>query len=85
MMWFTQGLVLWLALAAVFTLGGLVASLAIGHQRIAPTATSVPLDEQDYTVLLSLCEEAMLDEPYTNRAVYLARLIDILEERLLQL
>jgi len=50
-----------------------------------PTATRDALDEQDYTVLLSLCEEAMLDEPYTNRAIFLARLIDRLEERLLAL
>jgi len=50
-----------------------------------PTATRDALDEQDYNVLLSLCEEAMLDEPYTNRAIFLARLIDRLEERLLAL
>jgi len=48
------------------------------HNYLVP-ATRDGLDEQDYTVLLSLCEEAMLDEPYTNRAVYLCRLIDKLE------
>jgi len=48
-----------------------------------PTATRDALDEQDYTVLLSLCEDAMLDEPYTNRAVYLCRLIDKLEAEML--
>ncbi len=54
-------------------------------RRIHPTALQPVLDEQDYTVLLSLCEEAMLDEPYTNRAVYLCRLIDKLEVEMLAL
>lgn len=49
------------------------------------TASWDALDEQDITVLLSICESEMLDDPYTNRAVYLAALIDKLEERLLEL
>ena len=54
-------------------------------ERIDPRATEPALDVQDYTVLLSLCESAMLDEPYTNRAVFLAALIDRLETQLLAL
>lgn len=49
------------------------------------TASEPSLNEQDYTVLISLCEQAMLDEPYTTRAVFLSALMDRLEERLLAL
>jgi len=60
-------------------------ALSTKPKRVAPEPSWPVLDEQDYTVLLSLCEEAMLDEPYTNRAVFLARVIDRLEERLMAL
>ena len=48
-------------------------------ERIDPTASGCPLDDQDIEVLIGLCETAMDEEPYTNRAVFLCRLIDKLE------
>ena len=54
-------------------------------ERIAPTASVPPLDGQDYEVLIGLCETAMDEEPYTNRAMHLCRLIDKLEEAMLAL
>ena len=80
MMWFTQGLVLWLALAGVFTFGWISAYLFTDRERIAPSPSEPVLDEQDVAVLLSLCEQAMEDEPYTNRAVFLSALMDRLED-----
>ncbi len=52
-------------------------------KETAPTASGVPLDEQDVEVLIGLCEAAMEEEPYTNRAVFLCRLIDKLEDWML--
>jgi len=48
-------------------------------ERIAPTASHPVLDGQECEMLIALCEAAMDEEPYTNRAVYLCRLIDKLE------
>ena len=79
-MWYWQGLAVWLGLSAVFTLGWVMAALLTEDERIDPTAPQPPLDAQDVALLLSLCEQAMEDEPYTSRAVFLCRLIDRLED-----
>ena len=52
-------------------------------ETIEPTASWPPLDDQDVEVLISLAESAMEEEPYTNRAVFLCRLIDKLEDWML--
>ena len=51
----------------------------------APEPSWPVLDGQDIEVLIGLCEAAMDEEPYTNRAVYLCRLIDKLEVWMLAL
>jgi len=51
--------------------------------RIDSTPSGVALDEQDVEVLIGLCESAMDEAPYTNRAVFLCRLIDKLEDWML--
>jgi len=48
--------------------------------RIDSMPSGVALDDQDVEVLIGLCEQAMDEEPYTNRAVFLCRLIDKLED-----
>jgi len=52
-------------------------------ERIAPTASEPVLNSQELETLIALCEEAMTESPYTNRAVYLCRLIDKLEVEML--
>jgi len=46
---------------------------------IDPTASHPVLSDQECETLIALCEQAMDEDPYTNRAVYLCRLIDKLE------
>ena len=83
MSWWLQGFLIWLGAGAILgTLWLAVTFWLPDHhpeQRIVPTATSPVLDEQDVEVLIGLCEAAMDEEPYTNRAVFLCRLIDKLE------
>jgi len=91
--WFFKGMTLWLTVGFVGIGFVWLTTTAVGWwdrrrdtteaRRIHPTATSARLDEQDVEVLISLCETAMEEEPYTNRAVFLCRLIDKLEDWML--